>query len=60
MKRVLIIAGICLATSLGLRAADEPTATEKPAAPKHHLTDEQKTLLKEMTTKYDANKDGPN
>jgi len=60
MKLVpLIIAGLCLATSLTLRAADETPAPEKPAAPKQrHLTDEQKTLLKEITAKYDANKDG--
>ena len=64
MKRVpLIIAGICLATSLTVRAADDKTtpekpATDKPVAKEHHLTNEQKAFLKEITAKYDANKDG--
>lgn len=58
MKRVsLIIAGICLAATLNLRAADDAAAGDKPAA-KPHRTEEQKKLLKEITDKYDTNKDG--
>ena len=58
MKRVsLIIAGICLAATLNLRAADEAAASDKPAA-KPHRTEEQKKLLKEINDKYDTNKDG--
>jgi hypothetical protein len=60
MKRLsLIIAGFCLAATLSLRAADETPTTEKPATKQHRTrTPEQKALLKEITTKYDANKDG--
>jgi hypothetical protein len=57
MKRVsLIIAGICLAATLNLRAADAPASGDKPAA--KGRTEEQKKLLKEITDKYDTNKDG--
>jgi hypothetical protein len=58
MKRVsLIIAGICLAATLNLRAADDAAASDKSAA-KPHRTEEQKKLLKEINDKYDTNKDG--
>jgi hypothetical protein len=51
MKRVLAtILGLLCATSITLSAADAPQ--------KKQLTEEQKALQKEMTAKYDANKDG--
>ena len=58
MKRVsLIIAGICLAATLNLRAADDAGASDKSKA-RPQRTEEQKKLLKEINDKYDANKDG--
>jgi hypothetical protein len=51
MKKLLVtLACAACALTLSVRAAD----TEG----KHHLTDEQKAVQKEMLAKYDANKDG--
>jgi hypothetical protein len=49
MKKLSIaILGLFCATTLAVRAQDE----------KPKRTEEQKALMKEMVTKYDANKDG--
>jgi hypothetical protein len=49
MKKLLVATlGLFCATTLAVRAQDE----------KPKRTEEQKTLMKEMVTKYDANKDG--
>ncbi len=58
MKRILaLVATLVCAAALNANAQD---ATKAADAPKKRtpLTAEQKTLQKEMTTKYDANKDG--
>jgi hypothetical protein len=47
-----------LVGTLGLLCAMSLVVQAQDAKPKHKLTDEQKTLRKEMTEKYDANKDG--
>lgn len=55
MKTVLSLAvGICL---LGL-VAPTTSRAEDAKKEKHHATPEQKALMKEMTEKYDTNKDG--
>ena len=53
MKKLLLALCMVSALTMTVRADDAPTAPKKP-----ELTAEQKTLLKEMTTKYDTNKDG--
>ena len=56
MKRILLIAaGLLAATAITVNAQD---AAKKDAAPKKTQTPEQKQLRKEMTEKYDTNKDG--
>jgi hypothetical protein len=51
MKKLMIAAlGILCATTIVVQAQD--------AKPKKELTAEQKTVMKEMLTKYDTNKDG--
>jgi hypothetical protein len=42
----------------GLVCALAITVNAQEAKPKHKLTDEQKTVQKEMLEKYDTNKDG--
>ncbi|WP_150107239.1 hypothetical protein [Pedosphaera parvula] len=49
-KFVLLALGLFCAASVAVHAED--------AKPKHHMTDEQKALMKEMVAKYDTNKDG--
>ncbi len=57
MKKALLIAlGLCGALVLNVTAADEKKPEKK--APKKALTDDQKKVLKEITDKYDADKDG--
>lgn len=51
MKKILVIA-------LGLLCASAIVVQAQDAKPKHKMTDEQKALLKELTAKYDTNKDG--
>ncbi len=53
MKKLLT--ALCLTAALALVAQ---TAQAKGDKGKHALTDEQKAVMKEMTDKYDANKDG--
>ena len=54
MKKLLLIAvALCCATAIVVQAQDAAPKKEK-----HKLTAEQKQLLADMTTKYDANKDG--
>ena len=57
MLRVLILAvGLCGALALTVRAADED---KKPETRRRaQLTEEQKTLMKEIREKYDKDKDG--
>jgi hypothetical protein len=52
-----LITALCLTSLLALtvNAAEGGKGSKKSHAP---LTDEQKAVLKEMTDKYDANKDG--
>ncbi|MCU0786040.1 MAG: hypothetical protein MUF81_18740 [Verrucomicrobia bacterium] len=50
MKKLLI--ALCLTCALAL------TANAGGKGKKHELTDEQKTVHKDMLAKYDANKDG--
>jgi hypothetical protein len=53
MKKLLAIAlGVALLGIIGVQAE------EKKEGEKHEMTAEQKKLKKEMTAKYDANKDG--
>jgi hypothetical protein len=47
-----------LVTTLGVFCAMAVVVQAQDAKPKHKMTDEQKALRKEMTEKYDANKDG--
>lgn len=56
MLRVMILViGLTSAVALSARAEDDkaPEKTKRPP-----LTEEQKTLRKEMTEKYDKDKDG--
>ncbi len=50
MKLTATILGLLCAAALTVNAADKKKAAE--------LTAEQKTLMKELTEKYDNNKDG--
>lgn len=51
MKKFVVLAlGLFCAASVAVHAED--------AKKKSHMTDEQKTLWKEMVAKYDTNKDG--
>lgn len=55
MKKILVaIAGVICATAIAVHA-DDSTTTKKSH---HKMTEEQKTLYKEMLDKYDTNKDG--
>jgi len=51
MKKILVAA-------LGLLCASAIVVQAQDAKPKHKMTDEQKALMKELTAKYDTNKDG--
>lgn len=52
MKKLLI--ALCITCALAVAA----TAAEGKGKKKHSQTDEQKAVMKEITAKYDANKDG--
>jgi len=52
MKKLLV--ALCLSCALALTAS----AGEKGKGHHKQLTDEQKTVMKDMLAKYDANKDG--
>jgi hypothetical protein len=52
MKKLLV--ALCLIGTLALTAS----AAEKGKRQHKQLTDEQKTVQKDMVAKYDANKDG--
>ena len=56
MLRALILAvGLCGVLAISARAEDE----KKPErAPKRQMTEEQKTLMKDIREKYDKDKDG--
>lgn len=55
MKKLIVaIAGALCATALAVHAADDSTTKKSH----HKMTEEQKTLYKEMLEKYDTNKDG--
>jgi hypothetical protein len=56
MFRAIILAvGLCSAVAMTAAAAD---GDKKPEGKRPPLTEEQKALRKEMTEKYDTNKDG--
>lgn len=54
MKKTLWIAAAMCAVALTVNAADEKKAEKK----KVELSEDQKKALKEITEKYDTNKDG--
>lgn len=59
MKKLLVALCFTCALALAAHAADAPEAAKpdaKPARPT--LTAEQKAIKKEITDKYDTNKDG--
>ena len=57
MKKLLVaLTGLALAGMLTVNADDSTNSV--PPAKHHKLTEEQKTLQKEMLDKYDTNKDG--
>ena len=49
-----LVAAICCSCVLALAV----NAQEAGAKKKHEMTDAQKTVMKDMLAKYDANKDG--
>lgn len=54
MKKLLLIAvALCCATAIVVQAEEGGAKKEKPK-----LSDEQKQCMKDMVSKYDANKDG--
>ena len=55
LRALILVVGLTSAMALSARAEDEkaPEKTKRPP-----LTEEQKTLRKEMTEKYDKDKDG--
>ena len=53
-----LIAALCVSSALVLAAQAEDTTTTTPAPKKHEMTEEQKTVMKDMLAKYDTNKDG--
>ena len=55
LRALILVVGLTSAMALSARAEDEkaPEKTKRPP-----LTEEQKTLRKEMTSKYDKDKDG--
>ncbi len=58
LKTLLVTTLVCASFALPIRAEDEKPQ-EKPARrAKGQLTDEQRTLMKELRDKYDTNKDG--
>ena len=50
MKKLLVILSVACALAFTANAAE--------GGKKHQMTDEQKTVMKEMLAKYDTNKDG--
>lgn len=55
LRALILVIGFTSAVALSARAEDD----KKPEKPKRPaLTEEQKTLRKEMTEKYDKDKDG--
>ncbi|MBK7998567.1 MAG: hypothetical protein IPK15_07585 [Verrucomicrobia bacterium] len=55
LRALILVVGLTSAVALTARAEDEK-APEKPKRPQ--LTEEQKALRKEITGKYDKDKDG--
>jgi hypothetical protein len=54
LKTILVATFVCSSFVLPIRAEDE-TPKQKD---RRNLTEEQKTLMKELRDKYDTNKDG--
>jgi ABC-type transporter MlaC component len=54
LKSLILALGLCGAVALTAIAADD----NKPPAKKRQLTEEQKTIMKEIKEKYDKDKDG--
>src|SRR5260221_139345 len=57
MKKLLVIIALACASALTV-SAGETNKVKEAGAKKPELTAEQKALKKELTEKYDANKDG--
>ena len=53
MKKLLFVLSLTCVLAVTANAAEDKAEGKKPA-----LTEEQKTLKKEMADKYDTNKDG--
>lgn len=53
MKKLLFVLSLTCVLALAANAEDKKPEGKKPA-----MTEEQKALRKEMTEKYDTNKDG--
>lgn len=56
LRALLLVIGLTSAVALSARAAEDDKKPEKPKRPQ--LTEEQKALRKEITAKYDTDKDG--
>lgn len=56
LRALILVIGLTSAVALSARADDEKKAPEKPKRPAQ--TEEQKALRKEITAKYDKDKDG--
>lgn len=56
MKKLLI--ALCITTAIAIAAHAEAPKKEGGAKKRPQLTEEQKKVRKEITTKYDSNKNG--
>ena len=56
MKKLLI--ALCITTAIAVAAHAEAPKKEGGAKKRPQLTEEQKKVRKEITTKYDTNKNG--
>ena len=56
MKKLLI--ALCITTVIAIAAHAEAPKKERGAKKRPQLTEEQKKVRKEITTKYDTNKNG--
>ena len=54
LKTLIVTAFVCTSFALPIQADDEKPAKKD----KRQLTEEQRTLMKELRDKYDSNKDG--
>lgn len=56
MKKLLLTTLVCTAFAVAVRAEDDKKPAEKGG--KRQMTEEQRTLMKDLRAKYDTNKDG--